>query len=100
MSKCDESSNSMEWVGWIGVAIAVVFFGSNFIPVKKFDTGDGNTSAKLSPSLSPSLLLSRDVLPVGTLHWDLAGRISREYCKISTSLLPAYTAGWIPLDYR
>ena len=29
------------WVGWVGVVIAVVFFGSNFIPVKKFDTGDG-----------------------------------------------------------
>lgn len=58
MSKCDDSSNSMVWVGWIGVAIAVAFFGSNFIPVKKFDTGDGNTSVKLSPSLSPSLPLS------------------------------------------
>ena len=53
MDKCNNVSKSMEWVGWVGVAIAVGFFGSNFIPVKKFDTGDGKTSAKLSPSLSP-----------------------------------------------
>lgn len=28
-------------IGWIAVAIAVLFFGSNFIPIKKFETGDG-----------------------------------------------------------
>lgn len=28
-------------IGWIGVAVAVLFFGSNFIPIKKYETGDG-----------------------------------------------------------
>jgi glucose uptake protein GlcU len=42
MSSCgDGGKESDVWVGWVGVVIAVVFFGSNFIPVKKFDTGDG-----------------------------------------------------------
>ena len=27
--------------GYVGAAIAVVFFGSNYVPVKKFPTGDG-----------------------------------------------------------
>jgi glucose uptake protein GlcU len=27
--------------GFIGVALAVLFFGSNFVPIKKFETGDG-----------------------------------------------------------
>lgn len=32
---------SDEILGYIGVIIAVIFFGTNFLPVKKFDTGDG-----------------------------------------------------------
>ena len=28
-------------VGYIAVVVAVFFYSSNFIPVKKFDTGDG-----------------------------------------------------------
>ena len=28
-------------VGYLAVAIAVLFFGSNFVPVKRYDTGDG-----------------------------------------------------------
>lgn len=28
--------------GFAACAIAAVLFGSNFVPVKKFDTGDGN----------------------------------------------------------
>ncbi|XP_072351888.1 transmembrane protein 144a isoform X3 [Scyliorhinus torazame] len=28
--------------GFAACAVSVVFFGSNFVPVKKFDTGDGN----------------------------------------------------------
>ena len=44
MSSCgDGGKESDVWVGWVGVVIAVVFFGSNFIPVKKFDTGDGKS---------------------------------------------------------
>ncbi|KAL8587620.1 hypothetical protein ACOMHN_045309 [Nucella lapillus] len=30
-----------EYVGFITAGVAVVFFGSNFVPVKKFETGDG-----------------------------------------------------------
>jgi hypothetical protein len=29
------------YVGYIGVLISVVFLGSNFLPIKKFETGDG-----------------------------------------------------------
>lgn len=35
------NSSDYAWVGFIGAGVAVVFFGSNFVPVKKFDTGDG-----------------------------------------------------------
>ena len=27
--------------GYIAVSVAVVLFGSNFVPVKKYETGDG-----------------------------------------------------------
>ena len=30
--------------GYVAVIITVVFFGSNFVPVKKFETGDGMLS--------------------------------------------------------
>jgi len=33
--------SSSSWEGFVGAIVAVVFFGSNFIPVKKFETGDG-----------------------------------------------------------
>lgn len=29
------------YVGYIGCAVAVFFFGSNWVPIKKFETGDG-----------------------------------------------------------
>ena len=29
------------YVGLIAAVVAVLFFGSNFVPVKKFETGDG-----------------------------------------------------------
>ena len=29
------------YVGFVAVAVASVLFGSNLIPVKKFETGDG-----------------------------------------------------------
>ena len=38
----DEASSTYSaTVGYAGVAVAVVFFGSNFVPVKKFEVGDG-----------------------------------------------------------
>jgi len=30
-----------EWTGYVAAAVAVLFFGSNFVPVKKFESGDG-----------------------------------------------------------
>jgi hypothetical protein len=30
-----------EGLGYLGVFIAVTFFGSNFLPIKQYDTGDG-----------------------------------------------------------
>ena len=30
-----------DYVGFIACFLAALFFGSNFIPVKKFETGDG-----------------------------------------------------------
>lgn len=30
-----------QYAGYIGCLLAALFFGSNFIPVKKFETGDG-----------------------------------------------------------
>ncbi len=38
---CNSKDGSQMWIGFLGAAIAIVFFGSNFIPVKKFETGDG-----------------------------------------------------------
>jgi len=32
---------SQEGIGYLAVAVAVVCFGSNFVPVKKYETGDG-----------------------------------------------------------
>ena len=31
-----------EYLGYIACGVAVLFFGTNFIPVKQFQTGDGN----------------------------------------------------------
>jgi len=33
--------SGMEAYGYAGAAVAVVFFGSNYVPVKKYPTGDG-----------------------------------------------------------
>ncbi len=38
---CGKHSESTVWVGYVGALIAILFFGSNLIPVKKLDTGDG-----------------------------------------------------------
>lgn len=38
---CDTPAQQTQWIGWVGAIIAILFFGSNYIPVKTFDTGDG-----------------------------------------------------------
>ena len=35
------SHHNQQYLGYIGAIIAVLFFGSNFVPVKKYETGDG-----------------------------------------------------------
>ena len=37
----NETSEYPEYLGFITAGIAVIFYGSNFVPVKKFETGDG-----------------------------------------------------------
>ena len=36
-----EAEGMGEGAGYVAVAIAVLFFGTNFVPVKRFETGDG-----------------------------------------------------------
>ena len=58
LTKCGETcgakTDSSQWIGWVGVVFAVSALGSTYVPVKKFDTGDGmpliNTRAS-TPSL-------------------------------------------------
>ena len=46
-NKCQASCNSnatrdsKEYLGYIGALVAVLCFGSNFVPVKQYETGDG-----------------------------------------------------------
>ncbi|MGH0125999.1 UNVERIFIED_CONTAM: hypothetical protein FKN15_015134 [Acipenser sinensis] len=39
-SQTTDNSTELAY-GYISCAVSVIFFGSNFVPVKKFDTGDG-----------------------------------------------------------
>jgi glucose uptake protein GlcU len=45
VGRCGESCSAREsraqWIGWLGVVVAVLFLGSNYVVVKQFDTGDG-----------------------------------------------------------
>lgn len=43
-ASCNGTSDHKSYLGYIGALVAVAFFGSNFVPVKKYDTGDGNIS--------------------------------------------------------
>lgn len=52
--------HNKQYLGYIGAIIAIIFFGSNFIPVKKYETGDGMNMCMLiltSPPGLPFLLL-------------------------------------------
>ena len=35
------ASHSKEYLGYLGAVVAVLFFGSNLVPVKRYETGDG-----------------------------------------------------------
>lgn len=41
-ASCSGGVDHHEYLGYIGAIVAVLFFGSNFVPVKKYETGDGN----------------------------------------------------------
>ena len=45
-----DSSKHPLYQGFIAAAVSGVFFGCNYVPVKKFDAGDGKYPQSLSPS--------------------------------------------------
>lgn len=65
-SKCKASCNATadhhEYLGYIGAIVAIVFFGSNFVPVKKYDTGDGKGSRKRRMTSAPFLSMLQILL--------------------------------------
>ena len=76
---CAGPKHGTEWMGWVGAIIAVVFFGSNFIPVKKFNTGDGKNCVDLSTLLSySSITVCRELSRVV----EACICIAREYTPI------------------
>lgn len=40
--RCKQKAST--WLGFVCAAVAIVFFGINFLPVKKIETGDGRFS--------------------------------------------------------
>jgi len=40
-TQASDNSTDQAWIGYVGASISILFFGSNFVPVKKIDTGDG-----------------------------------------------------------
>lgn len=59
-----ETSDTPLYVGFITASLAVVFYGTTYIPVKKFDTGDGNCCGFHSSDISNKALRMRIVLCV------------------------------------
>lgn len=55
---CNGTSDHHVYLGYIGALVAVVFFGSNFVPVKKYETGDGmaNSVAPVTPCTDRGLI--------------------------------------------
>ena len=35
------NQNNKQYLGYIGAIVAIIFFGSNFVPVKSYETGNG-----------------------------------------------------------
>lgn len=72
---CDARTDSTQWIGWLGVVVATLCLGSNYVPVKKFDTGDGNERLFFFTNF-PALVRGQglgvqSVCSVQTLHWEL-----------------------------
>ena len=38
---CSARVDKHQWLGWLGVIVAVLFLGSTYVVVKQFDSGDG-----------------------------------------------------------
>lgn len=73
---CDKSDIPFFW-GFVTAAIAIAFYGTNFAPVKKFDTGDGK------------LIFFHQGLygTNGQDHLETFGRhLSRTICKLAGQL--------------
>lgn len=52
-NKCSSACNATsdhhkDYLGYIGAIVAVLCFGSNFVPVKKYETGDGESHVCLA----------------------------------------------------
>lgn len=56
-------------IGFTSSAVAVLLFGTNFVPVKKFDTGDGK--------LNYILLFGLLFLLIGIIFYQQITRVSR-----------------------
>ena len=84
---CDPRTDSTQWIGWLGVVVATLCLGSNYVPVKKFDTGDGNEIVFVYQFSCPSQR-ARDGCAVSlalfkTLHWELPhARRGCWYCSV------------------
>ena len=46
-SNCSDEESNKEYLGYIGAMVAIIFFGSNFVPVKRYETGDGECCSHL-----------------------------------------------------
>ena len=49
----EESDSIPEYVGFIAVIIAILFYGITYAPVKKFDTGDGKYTVQNKSKFTP-----------------------------------------------
>ena len=41
MSMSSNQTNNKQYLGYIGAIVAIICFGSNFVPVKSYETGNG-----------------------------------------------------------
>ena len=78
--------------------MAILMFGSNFIPVKKYDTGDGKMTIVFHQYVI-CYPLNRCVLSVGLVHRHMAGRISGELHLGLPHLLSPGCHGWSNVDH-
>ena len=73
---CEERQNKISTLsptaGYIGAFVAILMFGSNFVPVKKISTGDGMCTKQyenISPLCTYFLLITTFVIGECTLEF-------------------------------